>query len=117
MLRHCSRVPWPHCRLAFPEQPNSPRAIGRSVLDLLEGTRRRKRPRYGTTKEGTLLVDAEVRMRFISATRVGQSRSVIAVNFKPTPPLGIRCCTTASALIGPSGTRKSSLALTPTCRG
>ena len=56
-------------------------------------------------------------MRFISATRFGQSRSVIAVNFKPTPPLGIRCCTTASILICPSRTRKSSLAFSPTGLG
>src|ERR1700730_7763867 len=61
-------------------------------------------------------VHAKVRTRFISATRFGQSRSVIAVNFKPTPPLGIRCCTTASTLICPSRTRKSSLAFSPTGR-
>src|ERR1700674_2851665 len=56
-------------------------------------------------------------MRFISATRLGQTRSVIAVNFKPTPPLGIRCCTTASILICPSRTRKSNLAFSPTGLG
>ena len=62
-------------------------------------------------------VHAKVRILFIRATRFGQSRSVIDVNFNPTPPLGIRCCTTASTLICPSPTRKSSLAFSPTGRG
>ncbi len=54
---------------------------------------------------------------FISATRRGQSWSVIAMNFNPSPPPGITCCTTASTLICPSGTRKSSLTLAPMRRG
>jgi len=42
-------------------------------------------------------VHAKVPHRFISATTFGPVRSVVREwNFqKPTPPLGIRCCTTA----------------------
>ena len=38
----------------------------------------------------------------MSDTKFGQSWSVMAVNFKPTPTLGMRCRTVASARICPS---------------
>jgi len=42
----------------------------------------------GTAKEGARRVYAKARIRFISATKFGQSRSVLAVNFKPAPAAG-----------------------------
>src|SRR2546425_1422489 len=50
----------------------------------------------------------------INAARRGESCSVSAVNFSPRPPEDFACRTRASALIGPSGTRKSILAFSPT---
>jgi hypothetical protein len=47
----------------------------------------------------------------------GRSPSLTAVNFRPSPHPGFTCRTTASALICPSWTRKSTLALEPTGLG
>src|SRR5713226_719389 len=52
-----------------------------------------------------------------NAARCAKSCSVTAVNFNPSPLPGSECRTTASALICPSCTRKSSLAFIPTGRG
>ena len=52
-----------------------------------------------------------------NAARCGQSCSVTAVNFNPSPLPSSICRTIASALICPSWTRKSSLAFIPTGRG
>jgi hypothetical protein len=66
------------------------------------GNESMSRPCYRAGNEGTFGVDDRVRILLSSATNCGQSLSVIAVNFKPSPPLGTRCRTTASALICPS---------------
>jgi hypothetical protein len=52
-----------------------------------------------------------------NAARCGQSCSVTALNFNPSPLPGSICRTIASARICPSWTRKSSLAFVPTGRG
>src|SRR6266849_6882627 len=52
-----------------------------------------------------------------NAAKCGQSCSVMAVNFNPSPSPGSKCRTIASALICPPWTRKSTLAFIPTgCR-
>src|SRR6266481_5484016 len=59
----------------------------------------------------------ELRSLFNNAMKCGRSPSLTAVNFRPSPHPGFTCRTTASALICPSWTRKSTLALEPTALG
>lgn len=59
----------------------------------------------------------KLRSRVSNAARCGESCSVTAVNFKPSPLPGTMCRTMASTRIWPSWTRKSSRALVPTGSG
>lgn len=57
---------------------------------------------------------ANSRSRMSRPARCGRSALVTAVNLNPKPRPDSTCCTTASALRCPSGTKKSRLAAAPT---
>ncbi len=71
----------------------------------------------GTCDYGLPLERDKLRSLASNAARCGQSCSVTAVNFNPSPLPGSLCRTIASVLIWPSWTRKSSLVFMPTGRG